>query len=129
MKRKLVLTLGFAGVLALSVGFAENLQSTKVSAEEQPKLAEQTDITTVITKEEQNRVENSSAKEGFVPHENGTGFYFTKWKLLTEGSDISTVITVEEQNRVEKMLKNMPTGFEVFVPQENGTGFYVSKAK
>ena len=64
-----------------------------------------------------------------VPQENGTEFYFTKWKLLTEGSDITTVITVEEQNRVEKMLKNMPTGFKVFVPQENGTGFYVSKAK
>ena len=63
MKRKLVLTLGFAGVLALSVGFAENLQSTKVSAEEQPKLAEQTDTTKVITKEEQNMVETSSAKE------------------------------------------------------------------
>lgn len=102
MKRKLVLTLGFAGVLALSVGFAENLQSTKVSAEEQPKLAEQ---------------------------EIGTEFYFPKWKQLTEGSDIPTVITVEEQNRAEKMLKNMPTGFKVFVPQENGTGFYVSKAK
>jgi hypothetical protein len=115
MKRKLVITLGFAGVFALSVGFAENLQSTKVSAEEQPKLAEQTDITTVIKKEE------------FVPQENGTGFYFPKWKQLTEGSDIPTVITVEDQYRVEKMLKNMPTGYKVFVPQENGIGFYVTK--
>jgi hypothetical protein len=129
MESKLVLTLSFAGVLALSVGFAEILQSTKVSAEEQPKLVEQTDITTVITKEEQNRVENSSAKVGFVPQENRTGFYFTKEKLLTEGSDNPTVITVEEQNSVETMLKNMPTGFKKFVPQENGTGFYVSKAK
>lgn len=37
MKGKLVLTLGFAGVLALSIGFAKDLQSTEVSAEEQPK--------------------------------------------------------------------------------------------
>lgn len=111
MKKKLVLTLGFAGVLALSVGFAENLQSTKISAEEQ------------------NRIENSSAKEGFVPQENGTGFYSTKWKPLTEESDIPTVITVEEQKRAEQMLRYMPIGFKVFVPQENGTGFYVSKAK
>jgi hypothetical protein len=102
MKRKLILTLGFAGVLALSVvGFAENFHNTKVSAEEQ------------------NRVENSSAKEGFVP----------QGKLLTKGSDFPTVITVEEQNRAEKMLKNMPIGVKVFVPQENGTGFYVSKTK
>lgn len=111
MKRKLVLTFGFAGFLALSVGFSENFHGTKVSAQEQ------------------NRVENSSAKEVFVPQENGTGFYFTRWKLITEDSDVSTVITVEEQNSVEIMLKNMPTGVKVFVPQENGTGFYVSKAK
>ncbi|MBT2733466.1 hypothetical protein [Bacillus sp. ISL-7] len=85
MKRKLVLTLGFAGVLALSVCFAENLQSTKVSAEEQPKLAEQTDTTTVITKEEQNRVEKMlknmpTGFKVFVPQENGTGFYVSKAK-------------------------------------------------
>lgn len=109
---KFALTLCFTGALALSIGFAENLQSTKVSAE-------------------QNRVENSSVKEEFVPQENGTEFYFSNPLplTLTEGSDIPTVITVEEQNRVEKMLKDMPTGLKVFVPQENGPGFYVSKTK
>jgi hypothetical protein len=85
MKSKLVLTLGFVGVLALSVGFAENLQSTKVSAEEQPKLAEQTDIPTVITVEEQNRAEIMLKNmpigfEVFVPQENGPGFYVSKVK-------------------------------------------------
>jgi hypothetical protein len=85
MKRKLILTLGFAGVLALSVGFAENLQSTKVSAEEQPKLAEKTDISTVLTKEEKNRVEKllknmPTGFKVFVPQENGTGFYVSKAK-------------------------------------------------
>jgi hypothetical protein len=99
MKGKLVLTLGFAGVLALSIGFAKDLQkieaSEKVSSkqtdtyklitrEEQDRregmVAEGKDVTTVITVEEQNIVENSSAKQGFVPQENGTGFYFTKEK-------------------------------------------------
>ncbi|MEH7748625.1 hypothetical protein V7659_26960 [Neobacillus drentensis] len=28
--------------------------------------------------EEQNMVENSSAQQGFVPQENGTGFFFIK---------------------------------------------------
>ena len=97
MKRKLVFTFGLTGVLALTIGFAKDLQGTKVSAEEQ------TDITTVISKEEQNMVENLSAterkdittvitaeeqkmvekmpvKEGFVPQENGTGFFYIKEK-------------------------------------------------
>jgi hypothetical protein len=126
MKRKLVLTLGFAGVLALSVGFAENLQSTKVSAEEQPKLkeiasTEGKDVYTVITAEEQNMVENSLAKEGFVTQENGAGFFFTKGEP-SEGKDITTVITVEEQNMVEKMPDK-----EGFISQENGTGFFFTK--
>ena len=81
MKGKLVLTLGLTGVLALSIGFSKNLQSTKVSAKEQPEVtSKQTDVTTVITKEEQYMVENMSAEEGFVPQENGTWFYFTKEK-------------------------------------------------
>ncbi|MBZ5753041.1 stage II sporulation protein P [Metabacillus rhizolycopersici] len=42
--------------------------------------SKQTDITTVISVEEQNMIENMSVKEGFVPQENGTGFFFTKEK-------------------------------------------------
>jgi hypothetical protein len=99
MKGKLVLTLGFAGVLALSIGLAKNLQKIEVSAdvsskqtdtyklvtrEEQDRkegmVAEGKDVTTVITVEEQYMVENSSAQQGFVPRENGTGFYFIKEK-------------------------------------------------
>ncbi|MCP1491941.1 hypothetical protein J2Y73_001972 [Peribacillus frigoritolerans] len=107
MKGKLILTLGFSGALALSIGFAKDLQSTEVFAQDgQPKeedeqtstnngdqyrfvtreeqdrregmVAEGKDVTTVITAEEQNMVENSSAQQGFVPQENGTGFYFVK---------------------------------------------------
>ncbi|MEH7403759.1 hypothetical protein V7148_22645 [Gottfriedia acidiceleris] len=42
--------------------------------------AEGKDITTTITAEEQNMVEKSSSKQGFVPQENGTDFYFVKVK-------------------------------------------------
>ncbi|MEH7336789.1 hypothetical protein V7161_29675 [Neobacillus drentensis] len=99
MKGKLVLTIGFAGALALSIGFAKDLQSTKVfaqtatnngdqyrviSVEEQNRregnVAEGKNVTTIISVEEQNMVENSSAQQGFVPQENGTGFFFTKVK-------------------------------------------------
>ncbi|MFY0762495.1 hypothetical protein AB1K32_27320 [Metabacillus dongyingensis] len=99
MKGKLVLTIGFAGVLALSIVFAKDLQKTEASAEVSSKqtdtyklitreeqdrievtVAEGKAVTTVITVEEQNIVGNSSAKQGFVPQENGTGFYFTKEK-------------------------------------------------
>jgi preprotein translocase subunit SecF len=109
MKGKLVLTIGFAGALTLSIGFAKDLQSTKVfaqteqskvideqtatnngvqyrviSVEEQNRregnVAEGKNVTTNISVEEQNMVENSSAQQGFVPHENGTGFFFTKVK-------------------------------------------------
>ncbi|MDP1421782.1 hypothetical protein Q8G35_26360 [Peribacillus simplex] len=45
-------------------------------------VAEGKDVTTVITAEEQNMVENSSARQGFVPQENGTGFYFVKEKKI-----------------------------------------------
>ena len=44
------------------------------------KAIEGKDIKTVITAEEQNRVENSSALSGFVPQENGQGFYFIEEK-------------------------------------------------
>lgn len=117
MKRKLVFTFGLTGVLALTIGFAKDLQGTKVSAEEQ------TDITTVITKEEQDMVENLSAKKGFVPQENGTDFIFIKEEPI-ERKDITTVITAEEQKMVEKMPVK-----EGFVPQENGTGFFYIKEK
>lgn len=38
------------------------------------------DSITTISVEEQNMVENSTAQQGFVPQENGTGFYFVKNK-------------------------------------------------
>ncbi|NCT38578.1 hypothetical protein GTW56_21580 [Bacillus sp. EB93] len=99
MKGKLILTLGFAGVLAVSIGFAKDLQKTEASAEvsstdtyklftieEQDRregmVAEGKDVTLVITAEEQNMVENSSTQQGFVPQENGTGFYFEKEKKI-----------------------------------------------
>ncbi|MGG0413808.1 hypothetical protein [Peribacillus simplex] len=101
MKGKLVLTLGFAGVLAVSIGFAKDLQKTEASAEVSSKqtdtyklvtreeqdrregmVAEGKNVTTVITAEEQNMVENCSAQQGFVPQENGTGFYFEKEKKI-----------------------------------------------
>ncbi|WP_242274076.1 hypothetical protein [Bacillus cereus group sp. BfR-BA-01310] len=94
MKRKLVLSIAFSSVLALSFGFVKDVQSTKVFAqtdgdqyklvtkEEQDqrerKVVEEKDVITVITAEEQNMVENSSTQEGFVPQINGPGFYFEK---------------------------------------------------
>ncbi|MGE7602495.1 hypothetical protein ACQKL5_08275 [Peribacillus sp. NPDC097675] len=98
MKGKLILTLGFAGVLAVSIGFTKDLQKTEasevsskqtdtnkhVTREEQERregmLVEGKDAYTVITVEEQNMVENSSTQQGFVSQENGTGFYFEKEK-------------------------------------------------
>lgn len=109
MKGKLVLIIGVAGALALSFGFANDLQSTKIfgqteqlkvkdeqtatyngdqyrviSVEEQNrregKVARGKNVTTTILVEEQNVVENSLAQQGFVPQENGTGFFFTKIK-------------------------------------------------
>ncbi|MGE7602976.1 hypothetical protein ACQKL5_10755 [Peribacillus sp. NPDC097675] len=98
MKGKLILTLGFAGVLAVSIGFTKDLQKTEasevsskqtdtnkhVTREEQERregmLAEGKDAYTVITVEEQNMVEKSSIQQGFAPQKNGTGFYFEKEK-------------------------------------------------
>lgn len=109
MKGKLVSTAVFAGALALSIGFAKDLESTKVlaqtelskvkmgqtatnngdqyrviSVEEQNRregsVAEGKSLNTNISVEEQNMVEKSSAKQGFVPQENGTGFFYTKVK-------------------------------------------------
>jgi hypothetical protein len=81
MKGKLVLTLGFAGVLALSIGFTKDFPSTKVSAEElqlEEVTSKQKDMLTVITVEEQNMVEIMPIKEGYISREDGTGFYFSK---------------------------------------------------
>ncbi|QGQ45827.1 hypothetical protein [Metabacillus sediminilitoris] len=87
MKRKLVLTIGFVCALALSIGLAKDLQSPKVFAQtEQSKVKDEPtannngDQYRVISVEEQNMVENSSAQQGFVPQESGTGFFFTKVK-------------------------------------------------
>jgi hypothetical protein len=82
MKKKLIFTIGLTGVLAFTIGFvAKDLQNTQLSAEEQTVVVpKQTDITTVITIEEQNIVEKSSVTEGFVPQEHGTGFFFVKEK-------------------------------------------------
>ncbi|MFS0752911.1 hypothetical protein [Oceanobacillus sp. 1P07AA] len=93
MIRKSGLVFGFIGVLALSVGFTDVLANGQadvsngdkiriVTVEEQEvrenKVIEGKDLETVITAEEQTRVENSSVLSGFVPQENGQGFYFTK---------------------------------------------------
>lgn len=107
MKRKIVLITVFAGALALSIGFTKDMESTKVSAqtskvkigqratnngdqyrvisvEEQNRRegyeAEGKSPITNISIEEQNMVEKSSAKQGFVSQENGTGFFFSKGK-------------------------------------------------
>ena len=95
MKRKSGLVFGFIGVLALSIGFTDVLAKGQadvsngdkirvVTVEEQEvcenKAIEGKDIKTVITAGEQSRVENSSALSGFVPQENGQGFYFIKEK-------------------------------------------------
>lgn len=109
MKGKIVLTTVFAGALALSIGFEKDLESTKVlaqtelskvkmgqtattngdqyrviSVEEQNRregsVAEGKSLNTNISVEEQNMVEKSSAKQGFVSQENGTGFFYTKVK-------------------------------------------------
>jgi hypothetical protein len=109
LRGKLVLTISFAGALVLSIGFTKDLQSTKVfaqteqskvkneqtatnngdqnriiSVEEQNRregnVAGEKNVTTNISVEEQNMVESSSAQQGFVPQENGTGFFFTKVK-------------------------------------------------
>ncbi|MFC0561469.1 hypothetical protein [Halalkalibacter alkalisediminis] len=81
----LSLSLGFSGVLAKEHGDVNGGDKIKVvTVEEQEarenKVVEKRDLKTVITAEEQNRVENSSALSGFVPQENGQGFYFVKEK-------------------------------------------------
>lgn len=53
---------------------------TKEDQEHRESVLNEKDQVTVITKEEQKMVENMSVKEGFVPQEKGTGFFFTKEK-------------------------------------------------
>lgn len=69
MKGKLILTLGSAGALALSIGFVKDLQSTKVFAQTgQSKVKVEQTVTTngdqyrVISVEEQNRREGNVAE-------------------------------------------------------------------
>ena len=96
MKRKSGLVFGFIGVLALSIGFTDVLAKGQadvsngdkirvVTVEEQEvcenKAIEGKDIKTVITSRGTKlEDENSSALSGFVPQENGQGFYFIKEK-------------------------------------------------
>lgn len=94
MKRKSGLLFGLIGVLALSsIGFTDVLAKGQVDVSDVDKIRvvtveeqevrenraiEGKDLKTVITAEEQNKVENSSDLSGFVPQENGQGFYFIK---------------------------------------------------
>jgi hypothetical protein len=107
LKRKLALIICFTGVLALSTDFVKdktltvfaqnkevnarqtvvNKSVTKTVSFEEQELSEKMlydgkdgDVKTTVTAKEQNLVENSSVKEGFVPQENGTGFFFIKVK-------------------------------------------------
>lgn len=95
MKRKLSIIFGFVGVFALSVGFSKGLPKEHVdisngdfikvvTVEEQNlrenKTVQNDEFTTVITAKEQQKVENSGALSGFLPQENGPGFYFIKEK-------------------------------------------------
>nr|WP_181715680.1 hypothetical protein [Carnobacterium sp.]QJS06070.1 hypothetical protein [Carnobacterium sp.] len=72
MKRKAILIFGITGVLALSIGFKDVLAK-------EPSFSQKDEVT-VITVDEQNNVEKSAKLSGFVPQENGTGFFFAKVK-------------------------------------------------
>ncbi|MRX73725.1 hypothetical protein GJU40_16410 [Bacillus lacus] len=88
-------TVGVAGVFSLFLGLSGVLAKEQVdihggdkmnvfTAEEQEamedKVRDGRNLKVVITAEEQNIVENSLASTGFVPQENGPGFYFSKKK-------------------------------------------------
>lgn len=109
MKGKLVLTIGFVGALALSIGCVNDFQNTKVFAQTEQSKVKDEQITAkngdqykVVSVEEQNR------REGNV----------------VEGKNVSTTISVEEQNMVENSLSQ-----QGFVQQESGTGFFFTKVK
>ncbi|MCA0987252.1 hypothetical protein [Guptibacillus algicola] len=89
MRKRLGLVLGIVGVITLSIGISDGIvkgetsmgdQTRVVTVEEQNSHEKRVpiDIATVITAEEQTMVESSSIVEGFVPQENGIGFYFKK---------------------------------------------------
>ncbi|MYL44287.1 hypothetical protein GLV94_01380 [Virgibacillus halodenitrificans] len=95
MKRKVGLVFGFMGIFALSIGFTNVLAKGQidegngdkvkvVTVEEQEAYENQSidgkDVKTVITLEEQNTGESSPNLSGFIPQQNGTGFYFEKAK-------------------------------------------------
>lgn len=75
------------GALTLSLGFMTNKDINKIKAASQSKIipnvpfvpfVHKGNVTTVVTVEEQNMVENSTALFGFVQQENGPGFFFEK---------------------------------------------------
>jgi hypothetical protein len=109
--KKSVLILGFVGVIALSIGFMKNLQSSEVFAE-----TNEGDVSRVVTVEEQEIRENNSIN------------VTTEEQEMRENNpivgDFTTVITVEEQNTVENS-----TDQSGFVEQEIGTGFFFEKVK
>lgn len=111
MKRKSLFIFGVIGVLSLSIGFMNDLKSTKIMAKEQPVSESvfigQADIDNrdqirVVTVEEQEIRENNPIEDG----------------------DQTLVITAEEQNMVENS-----TALSGFVSQENGPGFFFEKVK
>lgn len=80
MKRTSVFILCFVGVFALSIGFMKDLQSTEQA------FTYEGDQKTVITIEEQEMVEKMvknmpTGFVGFVPQEEGTGFFFKKAEI------------------------------------------------
>jgi hypothetical protein len=100
MKRSLMFIFSMIGILVLSIGFVTELENAEILVKKQPYIGngdqirvvtvaeqemrensiEEGDRYTVITAEEQSMVENSSNLSGFVPQENGAGFYFSKEK-------------------------------------------------
>ncbi|WP_028402339.1 hypothetical protein [Ectobacillus panaciterrae] len=86
MKKRLVSVLCFAGALALtvSIGFAKDnsFQDVKVSTQSEdhigPVKVQNKDRLLVITREEQEAVESSSVKAGFLVREDGTKIFFEK---------------------------------------------------
>jgi len=118
MKGKLIIILGFAGVLALSIGLAKTLQKTEVSTvvpskqtdtyklvtrEEQVRkegmVAEGKDVTTVISVEEQNIVENSSVQQGNAEKSNA---YAIEGRIIQLEKDRMTVINGVSKEMIEK---------------------------
>lgn len=93
MKRKVGLFFGFISVFALSIGFTNVLANGQIDEENGDKVRVVTveeqeayenpsfddkDVKITITAEEQKRVESSPAFSGFLPQQNGTGFYFER---------------------------------------------------